>query len=71
VCDGNVLESNVELLCTLEEIGSDSVADCFTLCDELCGIELCYDGFKDFVSDGGKNTLVVILAEVLCLLASI
>lgn len=67
MCDGNVLEGNVEFLCTLEEVGSDSVADCFTLCDELRGIELRYDGFEDFVSDGWENTLIVILTKVLLL----
>jgi hypothetical protein len=31
---------------------------------------LCNDGFEDFVSDGGEDTLVVVLAEILsCLLA--
>jgi hypothetical protein len=65
VCDGDVLEGDVKFLCTLEEIGADSVADRFTLCDEFCGIELRYDGFEDFVSDGGENTLVVVLAEIL------
>ena len=26
---------------------------------------MCDDGFEDFVSDGGKDTLVVVLAKVL------
>jgi len=69
VCDGDVLEGDVEFLGTLEEIGADSVADCFTLCDEFCGIELRYDGFEDFISDGGENTLVIVLAEILHLLS--
>lgn len=65
MCDGDVFEFDVEFLGTLEQVGADSVADCFTLCDELCGVELGYDSFQDFVSDGGKNTLVVILTKVL------
>ena len=65
MCDGDVFEFNVEFLGTLEQVGADSVADCFTLCDELCGVELRYDGFENFVSDGGENTLVVILTEIL------
>jgi hypothetical protein len=65
VGDRDVLESNVELLCTLEQVGSDSVADCLTLCDELCGVELRYNSFEDFVSDGGENTLIVVLTKIL------
>jgi hypothetical protein len=37
---------------TLEEVGSDAVADCFTLGDQFCSIELGDDGLEDFVSDG-------------------
>jgi hypothetical protein len=33
--------------------------------DELGGVELCDDGFEDFVSDGGEDALVVVLAKVL------
>lgn len=40
MCDGYIFESDVEFLGTLEEIGADSVADCFSLSDEFCGIEL-------------------------------
>jgi hypothetical protein len=67
MCDGNILEGDVELLGTLEKIGSYSVADCFSLGDEFCGIELGDDRFQDFVSNGGENTLIVILTEVLLL----
>lgn len=65
VRDGDVLESDVELLGTLEKVGADAVADGLTLRDELGGIELGDDGFEDFVSDGWEDTLVVILSEVL------
>jgi hypothetical protein len=63
MCDGNILEGDVELLGTLEKIGSYSVADCFSLGDEFWGD----DRFQDFVSNGGENTLIVILTEVLLL----
>lgn len=65
MCDGDVLEGDVELVGALEELGSDAVADGFTLGDEFCGVELCDDGFEDFVSDGGEDTLVVVETEIL------
>jgi len=66
VCDGDVFEGDVELCGAAEEVGSYPVRDGFSLCDELGGVELSYDGFEDFVSDRGEDTLVVVLAEVLC-----
>lgn len=53
MCDGDIFESDIKFLGSLEEIGADSVGDGFTLGDELGGVELGNDGFKDFVSDGG------------------
>jgi hypothetical protein len=50
---------------TLEEVGSDAVADCFTLGDQFCSIELGDDRLEDFVSDGREDSFVVILTEVL------
>jgi hypothetical protein len=35
------------------------------LCDELCGVELSNDRLQDFIADGGENSLVVVLAEIL------
>lgn len=63
--DGDIFESDVELLGTLEEIGPDAVADSFTLSDELGGIELGNDGLKYFVTDGWKDALIVVLSEAL------
>lgn len=63
--DTDVLEGDVELLRAAEEVGPDAVADGFTLGDEFGGVELGDDGFEDFVSDGGQDALVVVLAEVL------
>jgi hypothetical protein len=60
VGDGDVLQGDVELRGTLEEVCTDAVGDGFTLGDELCGVELGDDGLEDFVSDGGEDTLVVI-----------
>jgi hypothetical protein len=51
VGDGDILQGNVELLRTLEKIASDSVGDGLSLSDELCGVKLGDDGFKDFVAD--------------------
>ena len=65
MCDGNILKSDIELLSTLEKIGTDAVADGLTLGNELGGVELCNDGLENFVSDGWKNTLIVVLAKVL------
>lgn len=63
--DGDVLKSDVELLSTLEEVGADAVGDGLTLGDELGSVELGDNGLQDFVSDRWKDTLIVILAEVL------
>jgi hypothetical protein len=52
MCNGDILKGDVEFLCALEEIGTDAVADSFSLGDEFGGIELSYDGFEDFVTDG-------------------
>ena len=65
MCDGDIFECYVKFLGTLEEIGSDAVADCFTLGDQFCGVKLGNDGFEDFVADGGEDSFIVILAEVL------
>jgi hypothetical protein len=54
----------------LEEVGSNAVADCFTLGDEFCSIELGDNGLEDFVADGRQNSLVVILTKVLVSLAT-
>lgn len=63
VRDGDVLEGNVELGGALHEVGSDAIRDGLALGDELGGIELRDDGFEDFVADGGKDALVIVLAE--------
>ena len=63
--DGNVLERNVELGGALDEVGADALRDGLALGDELGGVELGDDGLEDFVADGGEDTLVVILTEVL------
>jgi hypothetical protein len=56
---------------TLEEVGSDAVADCFALCDQFCCIELGDDGLEDFVSDGREDSFVIILTEILVSLVAI
>lgn len=63
--DGNVLERNIELGGALDEVGPDTLRDGLALGNKLGGIELGDDGLENFVADGGENTLVVILAEVL------
>jgi hypothetical protein len=65
VGNGNILQGNVELGCTAKEVGTDTVGDGFTLGNEFGSIELGDDGLEDFVSDRGKDTLIVILTEVL------
>lgn len=65
MCNGNILEGNVELVGALEQVGADLVGDSLTLGDELGGVELRNDGLEDFVTNGGQNTLVVVETEVL------
>jgi hypothetical protein len=65
MCDGDIFKSNVELVGALEQVGTDAVRHGFALGDELGGIELCDDGFEDFITDGGEDTLIVVEAEVL------
>jgi hypothetical protein len=65
VCDGHVLEGNVELAGALEQVGADLVGDGLTLGDELGGIELGDNGLEDLVTNGGKDALIVVEAEVL------
>jgi hypothetical protein len=36
---------------TLQEVRTDTVADCFTLGDQFRSVELGDDGFEDFVAD--------------------
>lgn len=67
--DGDVLEGDVELGGAAGEVGADALGDSLALGDELGGVELGDDGFEDFVADGGENTLVVVGAEVLRMLA--
>lgn len=63
--NGHILESDVEFLCALEQVGSDAIGDSFTLGDELGGVELRDYSFEDFVSDGWEDTLIVVGAQVL------
>ena len=70
MCDGDVFQCNVKFLGTLEEVCSDSVADCLTLSDQFRGIELGNDRFEDFVSDGREDSLIVVLTEILVSLAT-
>ena len=65
MCDGDIFQGNVELVGALKEIGADAVGDGFSLCDELGGVELGDNGLENFVSDRGKDTLVVVEAKVL------
>ena len=65
MCNGNVLEGNIELVGALEQVGADLVRDGFTLGDEFGGVELRDDGLEDFVTDRRENTLVVVETEVL------
>lgn len=61
--DRDILESNVELLGTLEKLGTDTVGHLLTLGDELGGVELRNDGFENFVTDRGEDALVVVGTE--------
>jgi hypothetical protein len=65
VGDGNILQGDVELGCALHQVGLNSSRDGFSLGDELGGVELSHDGFEDFIANGWKHTLIVILTKVL------
>ncbi len=65
MCNRHILESNVEFLGSFKQVGADAVANGFSLSDELCGVELRDDGFEDFVTDGGEDTLIVVGAQIL------
>lgn len=56
----DIFKSDVEVCGALEKVGSDAVADCFTLGDEFRGVELSDNGFEDFVSDGREDTFIVV-----------
>ncbi len=60
MCNGHVLEGDVEFLGAFKQVGANAVADGFSLSDELCGVELRDDGFEDLVTDGGEDTLIVV-----------
>jgi hypothetical protein len=47
----DVFKGDVEFLGSFEEIGPDAIRDSFSLGNELCGIELGYYSFENFVSD--------------------
>ena len=65
MCDGDVLEGNVELARALEQVRADLVGDGLALGDELGGVELGDDGLEDLVTNGREDTLIVVEAEVL------
>ena len=49
--NGDVFQSDVELLSTLQKVCSYSVADSFTLGNELSSIKLCDYGFQDLIAN--------------------
>lgn len=65
MCDGDIFKGDVKFLGSFEEFGSDAVADGFTLCNKLGGIELGYNSLKDFITNRWKNTFIIILSETL------
>lgn len=65
VSDGDILEGDMELLGALEELGPDAVRNLLTLGDKLRSVELGDNGFENFVTNGGEDTLVVVETEVL------
>jgi hypothetical protein len=70
VGDGDILQSDVELGRALGEVVADALGDGLTLGDELGRVELGYYRLENFVADGGEDTLVVVLAEVLITIIS-
>ena len=72
--DGHIFQSYVEFGSTFQEIGPDTCADCFSLGNKFRSIELSDNSFEDFVTDGRKDTLIIVKTEglwfgisVLCL----
>jgi hypothetical protein len=65
VCDGDILQSDVELGCALGQVVTDALGDGFTLGNQLGRVELGYYCFQDFIADRREDTLIVVLSEVL------
>ena len=56
----DVLERDVKLGGALQEVGTNSSRDSFSLSDELGSIELSNYGLEDFITDGRKDTLIIV-----------
>ena len=63
--DADVFEGDVEFFGALEEFGPDAGGDLFSLGNQFGSVELGDDGFENFVSDGGEDSLIVVLTKIL------
>jgi hypothetical protein len=62
--DRNILEQDIELPRTGQQVLPDLGRNNLTLGDQLGSIELSYGSFQNFVSDRRKNTLIVTRGNV-------
>lgn len=60
---GDVVQDDVEILGSLDELVPHQHADLSSLRDELRGVELGHDGLEHLIADGGEDPLVVVLAQ--------
>lgn len=61
--NGDIFKGNVKLGGALEKLSPDAVGNLLSLGDKLSCIELGDNCFKDFVANGRKYTLVIVLTE--------
>ncbi len=64
VGDGDVIENDVEFQGAFAEHVANLLGDLLSLRDELLGVVLSNDRLKHFVTNGGKNSLVVVRSDV-------
>ena len=57
VGDGDVVERQVEVLPSLDQLGLDPRRDLRALAQELLGVVLRDDGFENLVADRGEDAL--------------
>ena len=64
VSDGNIIEDDVEFKGAFGKDFSDLLRNFLSLRDELLGVVLGDDRLEHFVGDGGQNSLVVVVSDV-------
>jgi hypothetical protein len=63
VSNGNIIKDNVEAESTANKVLTDEARHSLTLSDKLRGVELSNNRFENFINDGRKDTLVIVLTK--------